>query len=174
MEETGNKTILVLRHAKSDWGVGLPDYERPLNERGRNSARLMGQQLAAYNIDLVWCSAARRTVETWALAQQGGASARQVDQRRGFYHTWVDDLVEEMRLLDETVATLLIINHMPTVGNLVVMLAAPSPLTERVAGFYPTAGLAVLTHAGAWGGVGRGSAVLQDFITPRTVSSERE
>lgn len=41
-------TLVLVRHAKSDWGTaGLPDHERPLNERGRRDAPLMAAALAA-------------------------------------------------------------------------------------------------------------------------------
>lgn len=30
------KTLILVRHAKSDWGnPGLDDFDRPLNERGK-------------------------------------------------------------------------------------------------------------------------------------------
>ncbi|MEY8838757.1 histidine phosphatase family protein, partial [Cribrihabitans sp. XS_ASV171] len=32
-------TLILTRHAKSDWDdPGLPDFDRPLNKRGRKSA----------------------------------------------------------------------------------------------------------------------------------------
>ncbi|MCB0075198.1 MAG: hypothetical protein KDE20_27255 [Caldilineaceae bacterium] len=37
------KTLLLLRHAKSSWDdPSLPDHDRPLNERGKASAPMMG------------------------------------------------------------------------------------------------------------------------------------
>ena len=30
--------LLLMRHAKSDWGQGLKDFDRPLNERGKKAA----------------------------------------------------------------------------------------------------------------------------------------
>ncbi len=167
MEMTPQKTILVLRHAKSDWGAGLPDYHRPLNERGRQGAKTMGEKLAAYDIDLAWCSGAARTVETWELAQKAGAGATRTDTRQGFYDTWARDLMEEMVLLDETVSTLLIVNHQPTVSVLVALLAGPSPLVSQATSHYPTAGLAVLTHDGPWSSLVPGAAVLRSFESPQ-------
>ena len=36
------KTLLLLRHAKSSWAdPGQPDFERPLNERGRQTAQVI-------------------------------------------------------------------------------------------------------------------------------------
>jgi phosphohistidine phosphatase len=40
-------TLILTRHAKSDWGSpALPDYDRPLNDRGRRSAPVLGRWLA--------------------------------------------------------------------------------------------------------------------------------
>ncbi len=36
------KTLLVLRHGKSDWATGLEDFYRPLVSRGRLGSRKMG------------------------------------------------------------------------------------------------------------------------------------
>jgi len=42
------KTILLLRHGKSDWDVDYGgDHERPLNERGRSAAALVGRYLSS-------------------------------------------------------------------------------------------------------------------------------
>lgn len=40
------KTLLLARHAKSDWGVpGLADHDRPLNSRGLRDAPVMARRL---------------------------------------------------------------------------------------------------------------------------------
>ena len=39
--------LVLVRHAKSDWGdAGLDDHERPLNDRGRRDAPRMARRLA--------------------------------------------------------------------------------------------------------------------------------
>ena len=43
------KTILLLRHAKSDWGdPELTDFERPLAKRGQKDAPLMGEAVKQF------------------------------------------------------------------------------------------------------------------------------
>lgn len=47
------KTLLLARHAKSDWNSAAPgDFERPLNARGLNDAPLMAEQLRLNGINL--------------------------------------------------------------------------------------------------------------------------
>lgn len=61
------KQLLLVRHAKSDWGnPGLDDFDRPLNERGKKDApamakRLLGKKLG---IDLIISSPAKRAAKT--------------------------------------------------------------------------------------------------------------
>ena len=64
------KKLLLLRHAKSSWGAAdLTDFERPLNERGRRDAPLVGEFIREQGLrpDLVISSPAQRTRETIAL-----------------------------------------------------------------------------------------------------------
>lgn len=62
--------LILIRHAKSDYPVGVPDHDRPLNARGRANARVMGrtvreilEPLGAYSVAL---STAIRVQETWS------------------------------------------------------------------------------------------------------------
>lgn len=40
------KYLTLIRHAKSDWDTAASDHERPLNERGRRAAPIVGRFLA--------------------------------------------------------------------------------------------------------------------------------
>ena len=57
------KQLVIMRHAKSSWDDELlTDYERPLNDRGRLAAPLMGRLLREHkiNVDVVLASSAVR------------------------------------------------------------------------------------------------------------------
>ena len=61
------KTLLLVRHAKSDWGdPALDDFDRPLNHRGKKDAPEMGQRLIEKKIpiDLFIASPAKRAAKT--------------------------------------------------------------------------------------------------------------
>ena len=62
------RTLLLLRHAKSDYPAGVADHERPLAPRGKREAALAGDWLRANvpAVDAVLCSTATRTRETLA------------------------------------------------------------------------------------------------------------
>lgn len=63
------RRLVVLRHAKSAWPDGVADHERPLAPRGRRDAPAAGRWLreAGCVPDLVVCSTAGRTRQTWDL-----------------------------------------------------------------------------------------------------------
>jgi phosphohistidine phosphatase len=66
----GVKTVLLIRHAKSDWGdFSLPDFDRPLNERGKKDAPVMAQRLLdkKIKIDAFISSPAKRAKKTATL-----------------------------------------------------------------------------------------------------------
>ena len=62
------RTLLLLRHAKSDYPAGVADHDRPLAPRGIREAGLAGDWLRANApaVDAVLCSTATRTRETLA------------------------------------------------------------------------------------------------------------
>ena len=164
------KTLIIIRHAKSDWGTGVPDFDRPLTEQGRHDAFAIGALLAPYYIDQVWCSAAHRTQETWEQTHRGGARVHEIDIRKSFYDTWADTLITEMTFLDDSISTLAIMNHQPTVGDLVFTLARPSVLTSQVSEHFPTAGVAILNFRGSWSKITGQDLVLESFERVRAAN----
>lgn len=61
------KTLLLVRHAKSDWGnPALEDFERPLNDRGKKDAPAMAKRLLEKKIiiDAILSSTAKRAAKT--------------------------------------------------------------------------------------------------------------
>lgn len=62
-------TVVLIRHAKSDWGAALPDPQRPLAPRGRRQAPATGRWLAEHGLTptLALVSPAMRARQTWDL-----------------------------------------------------------------------------------------------------------
>ena len=60
------RTLVLLRHAKSDYPSGVADHDRPLAPRGIREAGLAGDWMRAHApaVDAVLCSTATRTRET--------------------------------------------------------------------------------------------------------------
>lgn len=161
-------TLLLLRHAKSDYPPGVPDRDRPLSARGRRDAVAAGEWLrAAYpGVDEVVVSPAARAQQTWAHVEPRIAALRcRTDDR--IYDDWGSELAEVVASLDATTRIALIIGHNPGIEEYAGTLARGGDLLaqERMHRKYPTSGIAVLDVAGPW--ASPGPATLAAFAVPR-------
>jgi phosphohistidine phosphatase len=149
------RRLLVLRHAKSEWPEGVADHDRPLAKRGRNDAPKVGRWLAHHDYlpDVVVCSTAQRTRETWDLVSAKLPRQPEVTFDRRAYGASAQTLLYLARELPEPCRTALLIAHNPGVSELAGV------------GF-PTAAVAVLTFDGAWPDLVAGQARLTAFVTP--------
>ncbi len=137
--------LIVMRHAKAGELPGGPDFERALRPRGLRDSAAAGSWLAEHGFrpDVVICSAARRTRQTWqqVASTLGGQPAFTAEQR--LYQADSDELVEIIRETASDVGTLMYIGHNPAAAELVGLL------TQTDADL-PTAAIAVIALAGGW------------------------
>jgi phosphohistidine phosphatase len=166
---TYQRTLLLMRHAKSDYPPGIADHDRPLAPRGIRQARLAGDWLRAHapTIDRVLCSTATRTRETLLNTRIDAP----VEYSERLYATSMGTMIEGIKTLDDGVATLLVIGHEPTMSGLALGLGgAPgtdATAAERISAKFPTSAIAVLTVPCAWKELELGVATLIDFEVPR-------
>jgi phosphohistidine phosphatase len=156
------RTLVVIRHAKSDWGQAVPDAERPLNERGRREAPLIGRWLADHveRLDLVVCSTAARARQTWRLASATLRPEVQARYDERIYGARPQELMSVVEDLDDTVGTAALVGHNPALSELVETLSG-----ERVE--LKTSAVAVLRWEGTWADVWSRRAALVTHATPR-------
>lgn len=162
------RTLVLMRHAKSDYPDGVGDHERPLAPRGEREAGLAGDWLRANvaAIDAVLCSSAVRTRQTLARTAVE-APASFLDR---LYGASPGDVIDEINKVDDDVATLLVVGHEPTTSHLALGLAGPGSdrgAAEQMALKYPTSAIAVLQVPGPWAGLQINSAELVSFHVPR-------
>lgn len=167
-----DNTLLLLRHAKSEWPEDVPDHDRPLAKRGRRDAPGAGRWLHAhgYHPDVVICSTALRTRQTWELvASKLGtgklATSPAVTFEPRAYAASAQTLLYLARELQPVTQVALIIAHNPGISELASILANSEGTRQRMIGF-PTTGLGVLTFAGAWADLAPGAARLDAFVIP--------
>ena len=166
------RTLYLLRHAKSDRGnPELSDIERPLAPRGRRDAPTMADYMRErdYRPHLILCSPATRTRETLALLRPVLGPDIPAEYDRKLYLGSPDLLLQRLRDVDETVASVLLIGHNPGLERLAAALAprgerrALSRMREK----FPTCGLAVIhLHIDRWEQTDLGSGTLTDFMVP--------
>lgn len=165
----------LLRHAKSSWRDDVEDHQRPLNRRGREAAQRLGRHLPtiAGGIDLVLCSSAARTRETFDLALAGLAQRPRCLIEDGLYLAGCDKLLDRLRHLPEEDGNVLLIGHNPGLHELAVALAEPgTPLARSLAsGKFPTAARASLLIATRWPGLTGSRHPLVAYVTVGSLSS---
>ncbi len=164
------KRVYLLRHAKSSWKEpGLADRDRPLSGRGRRAAETIERHLREQRIapELVLCSPARRARETLERIEPAfGARAARVEPQ--LYGATPDMLLELLRGLPKTVASVMLIGHNPSLELLAVELARPSPKLRALEAKYPTAALATLAFdVSSWRALDAGTGELVGFVRPR-------
>jgi len=166
-----HRTLILLRHAKSDYPDGVADHERPLAPRGVREAGLAGDWLRSGVVDppvqAVLCSTATRTRQT--LARTGiDAPAQYVDR---LYDARPGDVIAEINAVSPDVRTLLVIGHEPTMSSVALGLAGGPGTDEsaarEISQKYPTSALAVLRIPGPWDSLELGGAALERFHVPR-------
>lgn len=144
------RTLILLRHAKSDWSGDEADVDRPLAERGLRQSAQAGRWLAGniLRIDLAVVSPAKRARGTWELASAEfhHPPPARIDER--LYAASAGRLLGVVRALPEEADTVILVGHNPGIEDLVSILTG-----ERVP--MPTSALAVLGLAGSWSTVGQ-------------------
>jgi len=171
------RTVYLWRHAKSDWAeAGLKDHERPLSERGKKAAPLMAAYLKAkkYRPDLILCSTARRTVETYDALNEVLAGSLTVRFEDGIYLAEPRHLMDRLRWLEDAVKSVMIIGHNPGVAQLASQLAHAAKNGEeekthkRMREKFSTGALAVIKlPIKAWADLKDGQGRLADFMRPK-------
>jgi phosphohistidine phosphatase len=168
------RRLYLLRHAKSSWSdPSLLDEQRPLSPRGRRAVELLRQHFQAIKlgVDVVLCSPALRTRETWAGV--AGAFGRDVDVRiaPAIYDAAAGELLDLARGLDEDedVRSALLIGHNPGIEGLAVGLvhAGDGDAMARLGDGYPTGGFATISLECTWKELDWRVGYLADFVRPR-------
>ena len=169
-------TLSIFRHAKASLGgATMKDFDRPLAERGRTAAPLMGAYLAKEGLrpDLVLSSASARTRETCALAFAAFEKPPEIRFMDVLYLASSKTLLGRIRRTPPGIRHLMLVGHNPGLQDLAIGLIATGPKRPLadLAAKLPTGGLVVLTlETAGWGRAGPGAACLSRFITPRLLA----
>lgn len=168
------KTLYFLRHAKSDWSdFSLPDYERPLNERGRRACLKIGLTMKRLSItpERVVCSTATRARETLDRVMTSGELDWPVTSESALYGAGADRILSLIRQQPDSFQSLLLVGHNPGFQDLVVGLTgseAEGGMLDRVMRKLPTGAFAEITFdSGSFSQIGLGTGHLNRFIKPK-------
>ncbi|MFU8836030.1 MAG: SixA phosphatase family protein [Roseovarius sp.] len=163
------KRLILMRHAKSDWDdPTLPDHARPLNRRGRRSAKALGAWLRTEGLvpGEILCSTATRTQETCARLKLPLAP-RLLDS---LYMAGPQDMLAALRTAHAD--TVLMIGHNPGIAEFATRLVAAAPEHPRFDD-YPTGATLVTDFAIAdWAALKEHTGQTRHFVIPRALLDE--
>ncbi len=164
------KTLLLMRHAKSSWAdPGQADFARPLNERGRQAAPLMGRFLRRQypQLDLIISSPAERARATAQLTRTAAGYTCALNFDARIYAASAPRLLAVVNEIAEPAETILLVGHNPGMEDFVRLLTAAPP--ERM----PTAAVACVTlESATWPAVTAQAGRLVRLSRPKEIMGQ--
>jgi phosphohistidine phosphatase len=115
-----DRTLVLLRHAKSDWSVDAGDADRPLSKRGRRQAAEAGRWLGRHlPVDLAVVSTAERAQQTWHLVGQEIPRAAPCRDSSGLYTHDGSEVLRVIRSLPDRARCVVLVGHNPALEEAV-------------------------------------------------------
>ena len=160
------KTLVLVRHAKSSWkDASLADRDRPLNDRGKRDAPVMGRRLATRGEppDLIVSSPAARALATArVIAEAVGYPVDRIREDERIYMAGPAELLEAIHDLDDVADRVFLFGHNPGLTDLVNALSEPA--VENV----PTCGVVEFRlGSDRWADLSRETVRRASFYTPK-------
>lgn len=116
------KKLYLIRHAKSCWdNPHLSDFDRPLNNRGKHDAPLMGKILKRMKIkpDVIYSSGANRAISTaLIIAKELDYDEDRIIVENNIYESSIMDLIEIIHEIPDEIKTAFIVGHNPGINLL--------------------------------------------------------
>ena len=165
--------LVLVRHGKSDYPLGVPDHERPLAKRGLREAPLMASLLDRELEDsptvLVLVSDAVRTQQTWSLVSAVWEKNVSVETVPDIYEANFSVIADRIRRVGSGVGSgvgnadaVVVVGHNPGLEELVRSLVG-----KRAPERFPTSAFAVLECDEPWATFDHGVVRLKSFHIAR-------
>lgn len=166
--------LTLVRHAKSSWDdSAVKDFDRPLNERGREQCEPMGEllQKTAIEPDLILCSTAKRARQTLNRLLKNWQTKAEIVFEGRLYLATSDRLLALLGKLGKNHKHIMLIGHNPGLHLLAFNLAdrGEPAMLKTLAEKFPTLGMcSIKFESDAWKTLGNGE--LAFFATPKTAT----
>ncbi len=168
-----SRTLILLRHGKSDWSTDEDDFDRPLKKRGKNASSLVGGWLSANTRvpDFVITSPAKRAMQTAEIACEAmGINKEDIYSRKHIYLATPEELLYVLEDCPEQAQCVLLVGHNPGLEELLYYLVNGSLTIPEDGKIMTTATLAILEMPDTWKHLQSGSAKLELLTRPRDLS----
>ena len=160
------KTLLIMRHAKSDRPPDIPDdFDRPLNKRGKKDVPHMARVLRSGGLipDQILSSPAQRARQTAEGMAAGMDITAPILFDEGLYMASSQSLTRVVAELPDTSASALVVAHNPGLEEWIESLCGGGLCL-------PTAGLALIhLDTSRWAELSAERGQLQWFVIPRLI-----
>ena len=164
-------TLILMRHAKSSWtDPTQDDFDRSLNERGRQSAPAIAKWLAreGHLPEAVLVSSARRTVETWERMAPHLPETATMESSPALYLATADTMLNVLKA--QTARSVMVVAHNPGIGEFAGLIAKVPPKHPDFRR-YPTAATAVIEFkASSWSDIAWQSGRVVSFTVPKDLA----
>jgi phosphohistidine phosphatase len=161
------KHLWILRHGKAvEANPSVADPQRPLAALGKAQSRAMGEFLKQRKIklDRIHSSSSLRTRETAESFLEGGGLKIPLELTERIYNAGGTDLLEYVRGLKKGEDAVMLVGHMPGVGELVSLLVTDQD--DLAIKFKPGSLVLVNLDVGSWEAVEAGSGELALLLPP--------
>lgn len=174
---TIKKKIILLRHGQAETASILQtDISRKLSLEGLTEAENVGKILLKQNItpDLVVCSTAIRTCETFSQLQKSFATPLKIEYRQEVYNASAKELENIITSLEEDLHNILIIGHNPALYQLATTLAktGDEALIDNLHLQFPPCSIAIIEIDEIWKNIGKANGRLIFFAIHQLVYKE--
>ena len=173
------KRLILLRHAKSSWDDPVKrDFDRPLNEKGKRAAKMMGEHMQEEGVmfDAVIASPAVRVVETLESVAQGYGEAIEPEWDSRAYLASNMTLLDIVHEADDAAGSLLLSGHNSGLEDLVLLLVPDSKgdtARAAVEEKFPTCALAEMEFdVDSWADIAPGTGSLRRYVRPRDLHAD--
>lgn len=159
------KTLILMRHAKSDHPEGIDDFDRPLNERGTRGAQAVGVWMheKGHLPQKALVSAANRTRETWeGLGLEADCPVRLTKE---LYDAASGQVLSAITRQEADV--LLVVGHNPSVESLGAHLLREAEVPEDLSRWKPGTVAIIEFDIDNWKAAGTTPGRLADYATPK-------
>jgi len=111
------KYLFLIRHAKSSWdNMSLADFDRPLNNRGKNDAPLMASIFSelGYKPSIIISSPANRALTTAKVfANKLAIDEADIELNSDLYHASANKIKDIVSMTDKEHSVILVFGHNP-------------------------------------------------------------
>ena len=163
------KTIILLRHAKSSWASSeLDDYDRPLNERGLNDTvkcEKLYKTLTNSKCQIISSSAKRTKQTAKKTCHYFNCSEQDIVWTKALYLASAKEMLTVINQQPNLEDTLVVVGHNNGISRLAQLLTN----SNEIAHMSTLSAVKINFEADNWNEIFLGNGVLESFFYPKMI-----